>query len=147
MFCNTKVLSNGHLTFHLMTLPRRAKVGHPAVNTPLSWEAKTSFPISPSISDHKTSPQSQRFCFCSDDPVIISALLTLSVQFFSLWRSKGKWSLFLCIPKSHKRTLVRRRSHLCNQQRKGSDEDGRLCSLEAFGSQELFHCEAGRGRC
>lgn len=46
----------------------------------LSWEAKTSLPISPSISGHKTSPQSQRFFF---------SLMTLS-WFLLCWFTAGR---------------------------------------------------------
>lgn len=80
--------------------------GRVAVNSSLSWEAKTSVPISPSISGHKTSLQSQRLCFGSDHPVMISALLIRSEQTGGgsgrsdtissalLWRSKGEWPRF-----------------------------------------------------
>lgn len=92
--------------------------------------------ISPFISGHITSRQSQRFCFCSDDPVMIPALLIHAsvpkgprhYQLSFLWRSKGERPPFLCIPESHKgKTGVQTQPFVLQ-----SEEEGAWWRLQTF---------------
>lgn len=126
----------------------RVDFGHLAVNSrlhsSLSCDAKSSLHISPSISGHKTS-QSQRFCFCSDDPVMISALLIHSEQTggprpyqfcFFYGDPKANVLCFSTFLRAIKTNWCADAASCFAISRGQSDEDGRPCSLEAFGSEE-----------
>ena len=126
----------------------RVDFGHPAVNSrlhsSLSCDAKSSLHISPSISGHKTSPVSKVLFFlwwpCHDFCSVDSQRAdrgapALSVLFF-YGDPKANVLCFSTFLRAIKTNWCADAASCFAISRGRSDEDGRPCSLEGFGSDE-----------